>query len=191
MPKNLPESICNVLHRKALLYSQNLVWTIVYKIRHFIINTRGILIADNEQWWQQGEELLKANINTIIWHDLIKGKAVPYSIIGLFSWWWPWINKNGLNYALCILLEKADDCAICFSKFFQKGLNNSNLHSLSIYCGPNFDLKTLGIISLNIQNNGTTSGRVTIIIPILQVRSWGKRLELDQGGGSRLSLSPH
>lgn len=87
------------------------------------------------------------------------------------------------------LVEKADDCAICFSSSFKKGLNNSNLHSLSIYCGPNFDLKDLCIISLNIQNNGTTSGRVTIIIPILQVRSW-ERSELDQGEAVDLASAP-
>ena len=36
-----------------------------------------MLIEDNGQWWQEGEELLKAIINMIIWHDLIKDKAVP------------------------------------------------------------------------------------------------------------------
>ena len=64
---------------------------------------------------------------------------------------------------LCAFCLKKQMIVQCFSKFFQKGLNNSNLYSLSIYCGTNFDLKTfyekkrlLCIISLNIENNGTT-----------------------------------
>ena len=34
------------------------------------------MIADNEQRWEEGEELLKANISMIIWHDN-KGESGP------------------------------------------------------------------------------------------------------------------